>query len=359
MKYYSLKNIMKTNATYYVIFGERSNGKTYAALEYGLKKYVETGKQIGIIRRWQTDFTGKNGASLFDNLVNNGVVTKLTNGEWSNIYYYGSRWYLSRIIDGKREISDTPIAYGFSISGGEHDKSIGYPNITTIIFDEFITRGVYLPDEFVLFCNVLSTIIRERTNITIFMLGNTVNRYCPYFEEMGLKHVRQMKQGDIDVYKYGERKLTVAVEYTLPNIKGKPSDFYFAFDNPKLSMITGGEWEIGLYPRCPIKYSPKDILFTYFIQFHEDMLQCEIISKEGREFTFIHPKTTPLKNTDNDLIYTTEFDARPNYIRNITKPYNNTTKKIASYYLKDKIFYSSNEVGEIVRNYLVWCGKNA
>ena len=36
------------------------------------------------------------------------------------------------------------------------------------------------------FMNVLSTIIRDRENIKIFMLGNTVNKYCPYFDEMGL-----------------------------------------------------------------------------------------------------------------------------------------------------------------------------
>ena len=38
-KYYRLKNILSKNATYNVMFGERSNGKTYAVQEYCLKKY--------------------------------------------------------------------------------------------------------------------------------------------------------------------------------------------------------------------------------------------------------------------------------------------------------------------------------
>ena len=37
--YYSLKNIQRKNATYNVIFGERSNGKTYAVLKQALENY--------------------------------------------------------------------------------------------------------------------------------------------------------------------------------------------------------------------------------------------------------------------------------------------------------------------------------
>ena len=62
-------------------------------------------------------------------------------------------------------------------------------NNPNILFDEFITRSMYLPDEFVIFTNVLSTIIRDRNNVKIFMCGNTVNKYCPYYKEMGLNNV--------------------------------------------------------------------------------------------------------------------------------------------------------------------------
>lgn len=358
-KYYSLKNILERGALYNVIFGERSNGKTYAVLEYGIKRYFEHGEQTAIIRRWSEDFTGKRGLSMFNALVDTGAVERLSGGKWNGVYYYGSRWYMCRYEDGERvENDETPFAYGFSITQQEHDKSTSYPRITTILFDEFLTRNAYLPDEFVLFMNVLSTIIRERTDVKIFMLGNTVNKYCPYFKEMGLSHIKEMKPGDIDLYQYGESSLTVAVEYTIPNKSGKGSDVYFAFDNPKLSMITGGAWEIDIYPHCPVKYKPKDILFTYFIEFAGDLLQCEIILAEDNYFTFIHRKTTPLKDTDADLIYTPENSSRPNYRRKINKPMTPVEKRIAEFFARDKVFYADNEVGEIVRNYLIWCGKS-
>lgn len=357
-KFYSLKSILSKNALYNVIFGERSNGKTYSVLKYGLERYAENREQMAIVRRWQDDFTGKRGASMFDALVSNGEISRETGGEWTGVYYYGSRWYLCKYEGDKRITDEKPFAYGFSISSMEHDKSTSYPDITTICFDEFLTRTTYLPDEFVLFMNVVSTIVRNRTNVKIFMLGNTVNRYCPYFTEMGLKHVKEMKPGDIDLYRYGDSELTVAVEYTATNKHGKESDLYFAFDNPKLSMITGGSWEIDIYPHCPVKFTPGEILFTYYIEFSGDLLQCEIVQHEDLFFTFIHRKTTEIKTQETSIVYSPDFSPRPNYKRKITKPTNNLEKRIAEHFIKDKVFYADNEVGEIVRNYLIWCGKN-
>ena len=356
-KFYSLKNILSKNAQYNMIFGERSNGKTYSVFKYALENYAADGKQLAIVRRWSDDFTGKRGQTMFDALVATGDVTKITGGKWTNIYYYGSKWFLCRYEDSQRITDEIPFAYGFSISAMEHDKSTSYPSITTICFDEFITRTMYLADEFVLFMNVISTIVRHRTDVKIFMLGNTVNKYCPYFKEMGLAHIKEMKPGDIDVYQYGESELKVAVEYIKPNKAGKESDLYFAFDNPKLHMITGGAWEIDIYPHCPIKYKPADVVYTYFIEFAGDLLQCEIVCCDDLTFTFIHRKTTELKHTDTDLIYTTEHNAKPNYRRRITNPRSRLEEKVAEYFKKDKIFYSDNEVGEIIRNYLIWCGK--
>lgn len=359
-KFYSLKNILSKNAQYNIIIGERSNGKTYAVLKYAIEKYAKNREQTAIVRRWSDDFIGKRGTVMFNALVSNGEITKITSGEWTDVYYYGSRWFLCRYDEsGKRETDETPFCFGFSISAMEHDKSTSYPNITTICFDEFLTRSAYLQDEFVLFMNVISTIVRHRTNVKIFMLGNTVNKYCPYFAEMGLSHIKEMKQGDIDVYRYGDSELLVAVEYcNTSNKSEKASDLYFAFDNPKLSMITCGSWEIDIYPHCPVKYKPCEILFTYFILFNGDMLQCEIVQHDNIIFTFIHRKTSDLKNTDDDLIYTPDFNPRPNYKRKITKPTTPIEKKIAMFFINDKIFYQDNEIGEIVRNYLIWCGKD-
>ena len=364
-EFYSLAPILKEKAHYNLIIGERSNGKTYSVLQKIVNDYAKTEKQAALLRRMQEDFIGKRGAGLFEPLIDNGEIEKATDGKWNSVYYFASRWYLCKYIEDEKKgvvrlTDEKPFMYGFALSQMEHEKGTGYPNVKTIVFDEFITRMAYLRDEFVLFMNTLSTIIRSRDDVIIFMLGNTVNKYCPYFDEMGLRHVKEMKQGEIDVYqlKHSSGKiLKVAVEYCKPFSKGKKSDFYFAFDNQKLEMITSGVWEIDIYPHCPYHYKPKHILFTYFIEFDSELLQCEVVQIDNVSFTFIHRKTTPLKHPDTDLIYTRRFDVRPNYRRRITSPRLPIEKKIAEYYVTDKVFYQDNEVGEIVRNYLLWCRK--
>lgn len=355
MKFYSLEEIKSKNATYNMIYGERSNGKSYSVLDEILKNYCKTGQQGAIIRRYHEDFRGKRGASIFAPLVQNRLVIDYTQGEWTGIFYYSGRWFLSKEDEnGKIIKQEDPFCYAFALTDTEHDKSTSYPNVTTILFDEFLTRSGYLPDEFVLFMNTLSTIIRYRDDVKIYMLGNTVNRYCPYFDEMGLKHIRNQQKGTIDVYSYGESGLTVAVEYADSPVKKKPSDKYFAFDNPKLEMITGGAWEIALYPHCPVKFKPKDIKFRFFIKFEETLLQCEVVMFDKYNFIFIHEKTTELKHPEKDLIFDTEYNPLYNYGRKLTTPANKIQKKIAEYFVNDKVFYQDNVVGEVVRNYFEW-----
>lgn len=361
-KYYSLRKILGKHAQYNIIIGERSNGKTYAVLEYAIKCYFNDGGELGLIRRYSEDYRGRRGASVFSAIVDNGLVEKYSKGEWTDIYYYSSRWYFCRYDgNGKRVKSEDPFAYAFSLSQSEHDKSTSYPKITTILFDEFITRSFYLDDEFIIFSNVLSTIIRQRDNVKIFMLGNTVNKYaCPYLDEMGLKHFKQMQQGDIDVYTYGDSDLTVAVEYCNPQKEGKPSNKYFAFDNPKLSMITGGKWEIDVYPHLPARYRPMDVVMYFYIYYSHEWLKCEIIVLQDMQFVFVHAHTKPLTEEERRsvIIYSPEYNPLPNWVRRITEPRTKITKRIAQFLYDDKIYYSTNEVGEILRNYLLWCTKS-
>lgn len=356
VKYYSLANILATESDYNIIFGERSNGKTFAALEYGLKRYIENKEQTAYIRRWRADLIGKRAETLFSGHVKNGLIETLTNGEYNNILYKQGKWYLCKTIENKIQIDGKPFCFAFSLSEQEHDKSTSYPDITTIVFDEFLTRRYYLPDEFMLFMNTLSTIIRQRNNVKIFLLGNTVNKFCPYFAEMGLKNVANQLQGTIDIYTFGENGTKVAVEYAETVSNNKVSNKYFCFDNQSLNMITNGKWEIALYPHLPKKYLPKDVKFKYYIIFNDITLQCDIIINNIDNFTFIHSETE--KHTDNDIIYTLNYNPLPNYRRRLINNYTDIDKKITQYFILDKVFYETNEIGEMVRNYIKVSNEN-
>lgn len=365
IKFYSLKPILSYGCLYNLIYGERSNGKTYSVHQYMLEQFWTKHEQSALIRRWEEDFKGKNGQATFDGVVGTGFVEKLTKGAWTSIKYYSGKWYLARFDEKLNKVitMEDPFCYGFALTMGEHYKSTSYTNITTILFDEFLTREGYLPDEFVLFQNVLSTIIRQRDNVKIFMLGNTVNKYCPYFEEMGIRnHIDKMKPGSIEIVKYGDSGLTLAIEYCKPNKSGKLSDKYFAFDNPRLKMITGGEWEMDIYPHLPFKYSREEVKLEYYIYFDHQMLHCEVIrlkrDKEDKNriglFTYVHRKTTPIRS-EKDILFSTDTSTNPYHFRKLTKPRESIDKKISKIFMTGRVFYQSNEIGEVMRNYIEWC----
>ena len=216
--------------------------------------------------------------------------------------------------------------------------------------------GGYLKDEFIYFTSILSTIIRNRDNVKIFLCANAIPSYNPYIIEMGLTRFKTQEPGKIDIYHYGQSKLVVAVEHTGTALetKGKKSDVYFAFDNPKLKMITSGEFMFSIYPHAPFKWIPKEVKFVYFIVFDGEVFQCEIIRHQKQWITYIHEKTTPLKDEDNDLIYSQDIDPRPNHARRILHPVNELQNSVARFFAKEKVFYQDNRVGEQINQYLLW-----
>lgn len=366
MKFYDIKPILKLGCKYNLIYGERSSGKTHGALEVGARNYLEKGEQMAVIRRYREDFRGQRGQAYFETLVKDGngknKIKAMSGGRFDRIIYNSSRWYMAYWDEDlqKNILDEKPFAYAFALTEMEHDKGNSYADVTTIFMDEFITRTGYLPDEFVLFMNCVSTIVRSRDNVTVIMAANCLasGKYNPYFREMGLKHVDNMKPGDIEVYNYANSNLKVAVEYTdSPNKKGKPSDVYFAFDNPKLQMITGGQWEIDIYPHLTKPVNESDIVYSYFIQFEDRTFQADIVINGVDKFTFIHEKTTPIKYPETDLIYNLTPCEQHNYHTNLLKPINDLTKKVTMFFNANKVFYQSNEIGEIIQQYLTQCSK--
>lgn len=363
---YDLEPIMALEALYRVIFGERSNGKTYSVLEYCLYNAWHQGHQFAYIRRMEEDIRGKRGQELCAALGKNGSIEAMTGGEWDSVKYYAGRFFWQRtvVIDDKyaTETSDEPIGYAFALSQSEHDKGASYLGVKYIMLDEFISRSAYLTDEFVLFMNTCSTIIRNRNDVQIFLLGNTVNAYCPYFQDMGLTHAKELAAGKIDVYNYGDSGLRVAVEHTLPTKHGKQSDVYFAFDNPKLRMITQGEWEIATYPHRPHRPERDNIMWTCYIVFDGDAVRLDIVDEDAGCWVNVEPcKWTPTKREkvekdDTIIVYTPEPRLSNNYRDKITNPRYPCEHLLIDLLEDNKWLYATNTAGEIVRNYMMYCG---
>ena len=361
MGYYNPSNLLKENCLWNVVIGERSNGKTTGCLLHMLRDYIDSGyKHQGVLmRREATDF--KDGGKFMFTVVET-YVKDLTHGKWTGIEYKNESWFLYRTDANDKIIRDSkPFCYAMAISSMVHYKSRSYGDfIRTIVFDEFLDpNSHYLKNEWLMLCNNVSTVVRNKAKARIFLIGNTVDMYgCPYFKEWGIKNVGKLEKGDIQVYKYGENGQTsLAIQMSDGLSKKKDSDVYFAFDNPNLKMITDGAWQIVTAPHLPddYEYDKKDIVFQYFIKYDDDVLHCECITRENEIYTYIHRKTSPLKDTDHDLIYDMVENPKSNYRTNLLKPFTKVEKKIKSLFDMDKVFYQDNEVGEEVKAYLRWC----
>ena len=112
-------------------------------------------------------------------------------------------------------------------------------------------------------------------------------------------------------------------------------------------------------PHCPTKFTANDIIRKIYVLWDNETLEGDIVITEDRErFLFFHKKTTPLKEIEGDMIFSTEYTVKRGYYRNIKKPYNAISKLIAKLFGSDKVFYQNNEIGDIIMNYLKWCSKN-
>ena len=89
-----------------------------------------------------------------------------------------------------------------------------------------------------------------------------------------------------------------------------------------------------------------------------NIIQVEDKDKGVNNFMYIHNKTTPIKDTDNSLIYSLQMNGKPNYKRKLLSTATYIETQIARYFATDKVFYQNNEIGEIVRNYLMASSKS-
>lgn len=389
-EFYDIGNLLskEPNSKYYISYGKKSNGKTFAILSlilfgYHDKKrkidingYLDDGSEGMIFRRYDEDLKGGKAQSWFDGFIHNpyfgNIIETKTKGKWNSVKYFQKRFYLTYLDpeDEKNNITDqNPFCNVAVLTEEQRMNGTQYPKVRTIFFDEFISRDYYLADEFTKFQRMVSNVVRKEAKTRVFMAGNTISPYCPYFEDMGLFRIKKQQKGTIDVYQYDREDehgkklepLLVSVEYCDSPSKKEDSSIYFAFNNPKLKMITEGDWEVNLYPHLPHDYIKANVIYQYFIEYMGEKMHCEVIyvNQKGSKpmmFTYVHRKTTEIKDLDNyTMIYTQEHSPLHNHSRRLNHPSTELESKLWRFFQTEKVFYQDNTIGETMRSYLNWC----
>ena len=333
--YYDISEMLKTNAEYMMLLGQRSNGKSYQVKKTVLEDFYFNETKFIYLRRWKADIKQKEVSTYFDDIP----IAKYTNREYNSVRAMNGFIYLCKIEDGliveKREM-------GRYCALNEYDryKSQVFMNYKNIVYEEFITDSIYLNDEPKLLQQFVSTVARL-DKIRVFLIGNTLTRVCPYFHEWCLENVLKQKQGTIEIYKYHMEdnvEVKIAVEYCA-NTNNKNTMFF----GQAAKQIVTGEWDVKEVPKLPRQLYEYEKIYEVMVvyQAFKFVLELLIEPKEGGVIIFVYPYTS---NRKIQRVITDEFSDKP-YISSKL----DIDKKPELLMLKalrmDKVCYSDNLTG--------------
>ena len=162
--YYNPQKMLSYNRILNFIIGARGIGKSYAFKEYPVNRFIKRGEQFIYLRRFKGEL--RKVGNYFDDVRQEfpGHDLKVKGREF---------W-----IDGKLA------GWAIELSRWQSEKSNAYPNVSTIIFDEFIRekdKSGYLPNEVEALLNLMDTVFRGRDNVRCVCLSNAVSVVNPYF----------------------------------------------------------------------------------------------------------------------------------------------------------------------------------
>jgi len=340
-KYYDISNLLKTNAQYMMLLGQRANGKSYQVKLYALKRAYEDGVNFIYLRRHDKDIKQRFVSAYFGDMP----IEKITNGNYNGVEAYQGSIYFTYYDEGKKKnVRGEEIGRYCALNVYERYKSQTFVDFDSIIYEEFITDSTYLYDEPRLLQQFVSTVARH-SEIKVFLIGNTLTRVCPYFAEWCLDGVLNQKIGTIDVYHFhvGDSVIDIAVEYCA-NAKIENKMFF----GQTAKQIVHGEWDTKDVAKLPKKQdvyeTVYEILLTY--QKFSFVIQLLVDTEDGGRLVHVYPYTGHRK------IYrqlTDTFSDKPNISARLD------TKRrpeaiIAECFRQNKICYSDNMTGSDFKN---------
>ena len=289
-KYYDITNLLSTNAHYMMLLGERANGKSYQVKKTVLEAAYSKHKWFVYLRRYQADIRTKAVSAYFEDMP----ISDITSGEYSGVMAFNGEIYFTyRDEDGDIK-KGLRIGRYCDLNDLERYKSWAFPDFDYIVYEEFITDSIYLNDEPTLLQQFVSTVARHR-KITVFLIGNTLSRVCPYFHEFCLENVLKMKIGTIEVYHHhftdqegDDSTIDIAVEYCAnANFENK------MFFGHTAKQIVSGEWETHDMPKLPRRQFEYENVYEILVEYQSFKFVMSLLvePQEGGLIVFIYPFT--------------------------------------------------------------------
>ena len=335
INYYDISNMLKTEAQYMMLLGQRANGKSYQAKKTALEEAYKNNKKFVYLRRWQADIKVKYVNAYFGDMP----IKKITKGEFSGVEAWGNTLYFTKEDENGKKIKAKEIGRYCALNEYERYKSWAFVDYSYILYEEFITDDLYLMDEPRLLQQFVSTVARN-ARLTVLLIGNTLSRVCPYFSEWCLEGVLKQKIGTIEIYHYHveDSIINIAVEYC-QNANAENKMFF----GQTAKQIVSGEWDTKDVNKLPKNKEYYEKIYEIKIKYQSFKFILELLvdDRTGGTICFVYPLTKDRK------VYRQISDEFSDDIA-ITKKLDTSKKPeqmIANCIKLDKICFSDNLTG--------------
>lgn len=195
--YYNYGAALSHNCTYNFIVGGRGLGKTYGAKRLAIRNFLKSpvaSRDMFIyLRRYKEELVARD--TFFADIQH----------EFPDWDFRANGNTFEAAPASTRDDRKRPwevMGYAIALSTAQKQKSVAFPRVKLIIFDEFIIeKGMihYLPDEANVFNNFYSTVDRWQDKTRVLFLANSVSIANPYFLEYKIQPTGEdemIKMGD-------------------------------------------------------------------------------------------------------------------------------------------------------------------
>ena len=340
--------IDKYDPQWVIIYGARANGKSWTVKDLVIDDFCQTGQQFMYIRRYDQDLKAKAAGRYFADFITEGGLKKASKGKYKDIKAYSSEYIaIPKDEDAPKEVC----GYYIPLSTSEERlKSQAFPEVGTIIFEEFLTHRLYLQNEFEVLMNLASGVFRRRKGRMI-LIGNTISPVCPLFEELGVEDITKMDPGSHKLYhktnQLGEQVNILLIHAPQGKIKtDTPTSMIFGRPG---NMILSGEWDIAEYPRRPKgEYETHYEIGLNFPQY-SFILQMQTSEEQETPILFVYPNKHGRKL---DRVLQDEISPDPMVTRELRDDIR-VEPMIHNLWKSGKVFYANDLCGNMFNTSLL------
>lgn len=324
--YYNVCKCDSYNLFFNMIIGGRGIGKTTSLLIKACNRAINYSKQFIYLRRYKPELKEFATKKTLDTIVANGVLYK-ADGTGGYIFIYDKK----------------VIGYGITLSTARSYKSVAFPNVENIIFDEFtLPRGHtyrYLKDEVDEFLNFISTVFRTRTNGKVYMAGNNEDLFNPYFAYFNIPsfdkiYIDRDRQLYCEMAKNSPKLLSLEKKTSLYALTNGTNFGDFHYNNEVLVQAKINIIDKPVSPRLYCRIRMNDNLINVYMYNTNDgelHLYCEVVNK----------------NINDDITYIINDKGKMNYyyidlFKKRIKPF------MYRLFYNDRVSYGSEKCGQYV-----------